>query len=107
MKKGSAYWMEHVVAIKREGISASAYAKRHAVAVARLYYWQRKLRAPAVAAEALEPRAFVALRVGHAIGARVMAHCSLVLESGVRLEMTALPTPEWLAAVGRATQGAH
>jgi transposase-like protein len=107
MKEGLAFWMEHVAAIKREGISASAYAKRHGVAVTRLYYWQRKLRAAAVPAEAIQPRAFVALRVGHAVGARVPANCTLVLESGMRLEMMALPTPEWLAALGRATQGVH
>ena len=102
--EGLAFWMEHVAAIKREGISANAYAKRHGLAVTRLYYWQRKLRATAVAAEVNRSSAFVALRIGHAVGAQVPATCTLVLESGMRLEMAALPAPEWLAALGRAMQ---
>lgn len=106
MKKGSAFWMDHVAAIKQEGISTSAYAKRHGIAVKRLYYWQRKA-AVAIAARAIKPRPFIALRVAPEVGGQTRAHCTLVLASGVRLEMTALPAPEWLAALGRTVQGSH
>jgi hypothetical protein len=34
------------------------------------------------------------------------AHCTLLLSSGVRLEMTALPSPAWLAAFEQARSGA-
>jgi hypothetical protein len=37
---------------------------------------------------------------------RAMAtSCALVLGAGVRLEMTALPDPQWLTALARCTQG--
>ena len=108
MKHGSAFWMAHLTAIKREAISMSAYAKRHRIAVKRLYYWQRKLKATAMAPiRAIQPNAFVALRVAEPVTGLGPISCTLVLESGMRLEMSALPAPTWLAAVGRAAQGAR
>jgi hypothetical protein len=44
MKAGAVFWAEHVAAIKREGVSASAYARQHGLSVAAVYYWQRKFR---------------------------------------------------------------
>jgi hypothetical protein len=105
MHKGSVFWLGHVAAIRREGISTSAYAKRQGIAVKRLYYWQRK--AAAASTGAIEPNPFVALRIGTPVGAPAPANCTVVLASGVRLEMGNLPSPEWLAALDRATQGAH
>jgi hypothetical protein len=106
MNKGTAFWMGHVAAIRREGISTNAYAKRHGIAVKRLYYWQRKA-AIAVSAGSIQPGAFVALRVESPVGALAPNNCTLLLASGVRLEMGNLPSPEWLAALDRAMQGAH
>ena len=105
--KGSAYWMAHVAAINRETISTNAYAQRHGIAVKRLYYWQRKLRAAAVATPLRkhQPKAFVALCVAEPVAAPGPTSCTLVLESGMRLEMSALPAPAWLIALGRAAQG--
>lgn len=105
-QKGTAFWAEHVAAIKREAISTSAYAKRHKIALKSLYYWQRKLNAGAAPqVRASQPKAFVTLRVSEPVVGQGQASCTLVLESGMRLEMSALPAPAWLAAVGRATQG--
>ena len=103
MNNGAAYWQNHVEAIIREGISTSAYAKRHGLAVKRLYYWQRK----AAAAGAIQPGTFVALRVETSIKESARASCTVVLASGVRLEMDNIPSPEWLAALDCATQGTH
>jgi len=52
---------------------------------------------------------FVALRVSDAVApmAQPSWGCTLVLGGGMRLEMSALPDPQWLAAVGRANQGVH
>ena len=105
MNKGAAFWLGHVAAIRREGISANAYAKQHGIGVKRLYYWQRK--AATASTGAIEPNTFIALRVGSPVGVPAPANCAVVLTSGVRLEMATLPTPEWFAALGRATQGAH
>jgi len=71
--------------------------------VAALYYWQRKLKANTGVSEAGQESKFVALRVA----AQRSSPCTLVLPSGLHLEMSALPTPEWLAALGRAMPGAR
>jgi hypothetical protein len=82
--------------------------------VAALYYWQRKQQAQvtvhSVARAAPKPQSkFVALRVKDALEqiAQPSWGCTLVLGGGMRLEMSALPDPQWLVAVGRANQGGH
>lgn len=107
MKKTTEFWLEHVAAIKQEGISTNAYARRHGIAVKRLYYWQRKMKAASLPLQARPPNAFVALRVAESAIVKRSAHCTLLLGAGLRLEMDALPAPEWLAALSRATTGAH
>lgn len=108
MKRNAEFWMGHVAAVKREGISASAYAKRHDIAVKSLYRWQRKFNSTSAATiEASKGGAFVALRVADPVVEQRSPGCTLTLGCGMRLEMTTLPTPEWLAALGRATQGVH
>lgn len=108
MKKESGFWMAHVAAIKQEGISTVAYAKRHGLAVKSLYRWQRKLRATsATPAQAPPSGAFVALRVAAPLVTPPAGSCTLVLDTGMRLEMPALPAPAWLAALVGALQGAH
>ena len=106
MKTGAEFWAQHVAAAKLEATSASSYAKRHGIAASALYYWQRKLRSSTgVRAVAGQAGRFVALRVAEAVIAPRPCGCSLVLGSGVRLEMSGLPAPEWLAALVRAGQG--
>ena len=114
MKKAKHDWSSHIEAIKTQGISTRVYAKRHDLVLSSLYYWQRKLRsAPAVHTKA-EPLAatkqsakFVALRIGEPEGVvpQACTHCTLVLAGGMRLEMPALPSPQWLADLGRCAQG--
>ncbi len=104
---GEEFWKEHVAAAKLEGISGSAYAKRHGISVTALYYWQRKLNGTTGVSEATPTSKFVALHVADAVGAPRSAGCTLIVGSGMRLEMSALPEPEWLAALGRAAQGAR
>lgn len=105
MEKGTEFWVAHVEAAKLEEISGSAYAKRHSISVAALYYWQRKLKTPPELGDPGQVNKFVALRVSDAVVVRHSPSCTLVMPSGMRLEMTALPAPDWLAALGRAAQG--
>jgi len=106
MKKDSGFWVAHVTAIEREAIAASVYAKREGVSLAAIYYWQRKLRATAEVRDVAKSTGnFVQLRVAESVGARSAAGCTLVLASGMRLEMGALPSPEWLAGLARAVRG--
>jgi len=116
MKMGKQYWSSHVAAAKAQGIAIRAYAKRHGLALSTLYYWQRKLRleittrTKAETASTTKPSAkFVALRIiePECVVRQAPANCTLILTGGMRLEMAALPDPQWLAALGRCTQGAH
>jgi hypothetical protein len=96
---GTEYWVAHVAAVKLEAVSASEYASRHGLSVTALYYWQRKLKAN----EGGQESKFVAL----CVAAQRPSPCTLVLPSGLHLEMSALPAPEWLAALGRALPGSR
>lgn len=117
MKNAQHYWSKHIAAIKFQGISASAYAKQHDLALATLYYWQRKLQSNSTAVGTTvepmtaprRPSKFIALTVGDPMRNVAQSHtpCTLVLAGGMRLEMSALPDPQWLAAVGRIAQGAY
>ena len=114
MKMGTEFWEGHVAAAKRETISASEYARRHGISVAALYYWQRKLKTASAStpkkvstlAKPAHASSFVELRV---LDKQVMPSCpcTLILSSDLRLEMSALPEPSWLAALGHAMQGAR
>ncbi len=110
MKATARFWQQHALAAERSSSSTSAYAKRHGLAVSTLYYWQSKLKASMKVStptgEVSPPAAkFVALRVVDAANAPRANHCTLILSAGMRLEMTALPAPEWLAALGQAVLG--
>jgi len=114
MKNNRHYWLNHVAAIKTQGVTTSAYARQHKLSLGSLYYWQRKLQSQSaphsVAVAAPKPRSkFVALRVSDAVPevAPPSWRCTLVLAGGMRLEMSALPDPDWLAAVGRCNQGGY
>ena len=107
MKIGMEFWAGHVAAAKLEAISASEYAKQHSISVAALYYWQRKLKPKATTSDTEPFKKFVALHVADADAEPRACLCTLALTSGMRLEMSSLPDPEWLAALGRALPGAH
>jgi transposase-like protein len=107
MRLGEKFWSAHLAAAKHEGSSLSSYAKRHGVSVKGLYYWQNKLKATDESVESRQASKFVALRVREAVDEPRACGCSLVLPSGMRLELSDLPSPEWLVALGRAAQGEH
>lgn len=108
MKSSAQFWQQHARAVERGTSSTSAYAKRHGLAVSTLYYWRAKLKATTPKVEATGSAAkFVALRVVDGAHTSRESHCTLILPTGIRLEMTALPAPEWLAALGHAAQGAR
>ena len=101
------FWAAHVAALKSKEISASQYAKQHNLAVKSLYYWRRKLEGAKLVHQpeinsipSVPNNKFVALQVA----APRQTYCTLSLPSGLRLEMSVLPPPEWLAAFDRAVQ---
>ena len=102
MRKEAQFWVDHVAAVKREGLSGSSYARRESISIKSLNYWQRKLRLiepvlPEVASN------FVALRVADAHAPRTVG-CTLVLSTGLRLEMAELPSAQWLVTLTRTMQ---
>jgi transposase-like protein len=133
---GVPFWQEHVTAASAYKGSAIEYAKAHDISVSALYYWQRKFRAKETAVKKMtvnetyskEPSfhsssskkvgapsslssQFVALRMATTVAplapTTVAAHCTLVLASQVRLELSSLPDPQWLVNLVNATQGAQ
>lgn len=114
MEKAKNDWSSHIEAIKAQRVSTRAYAKRHDLALSTLYYWQRKLKSTPPVHTKAEPVAatkqsskFVALRINESerVAPQGSTHCTLVLSGGIRLEMPALPSPQWLADLGRCAQG--
>lgn len=114
MKMGTEFWEGHVEAAKRETISASEYARRHSISVAALYYWQHKLRSATASTAKKVSTLARPVHAGSFVELRVLdkqlaspCQCTLVLSSELRLEMSVLPEPSWLAALGYAMQGAR
>ena len=108
MKKtmGLAFWQKHVAAAELEKGSASGYAKQHGVSAKSLYYWRRKLHlVTASRSDVSQSSQFVALRVTDKAIEQRASNYTLVLGSGIRLEMAGLPAPEWLAHLARTVQG--
>lgn len=110
------YWSGHVAAVKTQAISTRAYAQQHGLALSTLYYWQHKLKLSAATQANSEQAAasgqrgkFVTLHVKTPdyVMQPVASHCTLVLGAGVRLEMSALPDPQWLTALARCAHGVH
>ena len=105
MKMGVEFWAAHVAASQLEAIPASEYARRHDLSVKSLYYWRRKLKQSDKTGASQPVGKFVALRI--ASGAARQSNCTLAFSCGLRLEMSALPQPEWLAALALAMPGAR
>lgn len=102
------FWTSHVEACGREGTAASVYARRHGLTLASLYYWRRKLKLAALVNDGGAVGAastFVALRVVDAAAGAATGPCTLVLRSGLRLELAAPPSPAWLLALDQAHAG--
>lgn len=108
MEGDTEFWTSHVEACHREGGAASVYARQHGLTLASLYYWRRKLKlADALCDGSTSSVAnkFVALRVVEAVAAAATEPCTLVLRSGLRLELATLPSPAWLLAIEQAHVG--
>lgn len=113
------YWGRHVAAVKAQAMTAKAYATHHGLVLSTLYYWQRRLKPTAATrvtsvptAAPTQPGKFVSLHVKtetpqHARARPVVTNWTLVIGVGVRLEMTALPEPQWLVALARCAHGIH
>lgn len=102
-----AWWQAHLQRIDQEGIGTKAYADREGLSVRRLYDKRKEFKQQA-ALDRTSYRAagvnasFVAVEVlsqEPMASAQEAVGCALVLPTGVRMEMAALPSPEWLTAL--------
>ena len=109
MEGDTQFWTSHVDACCKEGVAASVYARRHGLALASLYYWRRKLNLAATVDTGFGSPVgkFVALRVMDTAASIPSCPCTLVLGSGLRLELAVLPSPAWLLALEQARAGAR
>jgi transposase len=84
-----------------EGISTQAYAQREGLSVSALYYWRGRLKGKAKQAKGGAD--FVAVRLERPLSEpkRYM----LLLGPWVRLELSEMPGPTWLAALAAALPG--
>lgn len=105
MEGDTEFWSSHVEACRREGGAMSLYARQHGLTLASLYYWRRKLNLAAGDSTSVPPNKFIALRVVDAAAGAATGACTLVLRSGLRLELAALPSPAWLLALEQAHAG--
>jgi transposase-like protein len=90
MEGDTEFWTSHVEACRREGSAASVYARQHGLRLASLYYWRRKLKLAAAVNDGRDGGStgkFVALRVMDVAGGAPTGPCTLVLRSGLRLEL--------------------
>ena len=105
MKNTTEFWTKHVAAIRQEGVAVTVYAKRHGLSLASLYYWRQKLLVVDGKEASTAHGKFVAVRIAEA--SLPSGACTLILPSGLRLEMSALPTPAWLVALEQSHSGAR
>lgn len=109
MTGGIEFWTAHVEACRREGTAVSGYARQHSLTLSSLYYWRKKLTLAATVNEgggSGPADKFVALRVLDAAPVAATVACTLVLRSGLRLDLAELPSPSWLLALDLAETGA-
>jgi len=108
MTEREAYWTAHLAAIEREGITTRAYAAREGLSVAALYWWRRELK-ERTRVQAAMGVGFVAVTVPAVANAEAghSTACRLRISEGVTLELSAVPTAQWVAALCAALVGAR
>lgn len=103
MSKRAEYWAGHLAAIDAEGVSTKAYAEREGVSAAALYGWRRRLNGRQVAGvPPVRSGGFVPVQVRE-LGEPV--RCRLLMGAGATLELSQLPSPQWVAALCAALAG--
>ena len=100
MTNGRKYWSGHLAAIEAEGVTTKAYAEREGLAVGSLYEWRRRLKSGQPTQR--RPQGGVGFVSVQVRPVSEPMGCTLAIGAGVRLELSQLPSPEWLAALSAA-----
>ena len=88
-------WLSHVVRAQQQGLSLQEYARRNDINASSLYA-ARKVVSPSRPKVLPSGVSFTEVRTTEPC---VNAVCTLQLAHGIRLQLSALPSPQWLAAV--------
>lgn len=88
-------WLAHLEQAHQQNLSLQEYARRTGIKASSLYA-ARKQMCKARPQAAATPVSFAEVRMNGAGPAEV---CVLHLAPGIRLQLPALPSPQWLAAV--------
>lgn len=112
MNKGIEYWSAHLAAIADEGIETKAYARRESLSVSALYYWRRRIKVQQHGPQPLTAvsqdkgcgrKLFMPVQIKNAapeVAPSIV--CCVTLGAGLRLELSQLPAPQWLAQLSQA-----
>lgn len=107
MEAREAYWQSHIEGLKKEGLSKTAYCKRHGLSVKSLYRWGRKLSGNGIdkliTADKKNP--FVAIQLKDE--KVLQSSPSYVIHVGIhmRIELPTLPSPLWLGELWQSLEG--
>ena len=107
MEAREAYWQSHIEGLKKEGLSKTAYCKRHGLSVKSLYRWQRKLsgsgRDEFMTIDKKNP--FVAIQLKDMKPVQSSPSCVIHVSAHIRIEMPTLPSPLWLSELWQSLEG--
>ena len=103
MSKAQEFWRSHVQGCGRSRTEIEAYARKHGLNEATLRWWRSRLNQAAKATEVSSR--FVAVRVTEAVPQSRSAGARLRLGDGLLLELSELPSPQWLAQLAQAVRG--
>lgn len=105
--QGREFWEPHVEGLTASGLTSVGYAREHGLSVHALGWWRRKLKGMSSKQSVTgssKSSPFVALKVAEPMMLRSM-DVTLAIGSDVRLQMSELPPPAWLAQFGLAIRG--
>lgn len=88
-------WLAHLEQAQQQNLSLQEYARRTGIKASSLYA-ARKQMCKARSQTATASVSFAEVRMA---GAGPAAVCVMYLAPGIRLKLSALPSPQWLAAV--------
>lgn len=96
------------MALNLAGVTSKAYAQQHGLSVHSLRHWVSRFKADAAMSTAPQAGAFIALQLERSASSPVASasisggRCTLRCAAGWELEMTGLPSPQWLAGLSGA-----
>lgn len=99
MKDAEQYWLRHVAAIEREGLTTKAYADREGLPVRQLYHWRRQMKLGG-GGGAAPAGGFIAVQVSPA--EQLVCGCTLRLGEQAELVFSGLPDVQWVARLVKA-----